>query len=233
LEKGDIETAMRWVKTASITIDPLSVFVWVEVPAITKARVLIKSKEKSDIEEAVNILNEVDDTVKAANYECHTLDILILLSLAFHRLDMPAKSSAALRDAINIARPKHWVRPFAEVGHDLSDLLKEFISEGNHDEFVAELIKIIEDSVPQTENTKIKRPPTSSIRLNELTPREIDTIEWVSKGLRNKEIADKMFISVDAVKKSLYRIFLKIDVKNRIELVNKAKEFSILQSKPG
>ena len=145
---------------------------------------------------------------------------------------MPAKSTAALRDAINIAQPKHWVRPFAEVGYDLHDLLKGFISDGHHDDFLAELIKIMEDSViqTQTENTKIKQPTTPSIGLKKLTTREVETIEWLSKGLRNKEIADKMFVTVDAVKKHLYRIFVKMDVKSRIELINKAKAHNLLGS---
>ena len=37
-------------------------------------------------------------------------------------------------------------------------------------------------------------------------------------------------VTIDAVKKHLYRIFVKMDVKSRIELINKAKAHNLLGS---
>ena len=63
-----------------------------------------------------------------------------------------------------------------------------------------------------------------------LTVRELEILKLVAEGYRNQEIADKIFISVDGVKKHLYRTFQKLDVKSRIELVNKGVEMDLIPS---
>jgi len=67
-------------------------------------------------------------------------------------------------------------------------------------------------------------------KIQKLTSREKEIIELVAKGYRNKEIADKLFISLDGVKKHIYRIFQKLDIKNRVELVNLAKEQGLISN---
>ena len=49
-----------------------------------------------------------------------------------------------------------------------------------------------------------------------LTKREIEILYFVSKGLSNKEIASKLFLSEKTIKNNLTRIFKKIEVKDRV-----------------
>lgn len=56
-----------------------------------------------------------------------------------------------------------------------------------------------------------------------LTPREHDIVRLVSKGLRNKEIAAMLSITEGTVKIHLHRIYEKLSVSNRVELVNLAR----------
>ena len=51
-----------------------------------------------------------------------------------------------------------------------------------------------------------------------LTQRELDVSKLVSEGLTNKEIGERLYISVHTVKTNLESIFVKLDVKNRIQL---------------
>jgi DNA-binding NarL/FixJ family response regulator len=52
-----------------------------------------------------------------------------------------------------------------------------------------------------------------------LTPREEQTIRLVTDGLNNREIARELNLKENTVKKSLLRIYDKIGVSNRVELV--------------
>jgi len=52
-----------------------------------------------------------------------------------------------------------------------------------------------------------------------LTAREIDIVTLVGKGYRNKEIAKKLNIVENTVKTHLYRIFQKLGIKTRSELI--------------
>jgi DNA-binding NarL/FixJ family response regulator len=57
--------------------------------------------------------------------------------------------------------------------------------------------------------------------LDSLTKREKEVLEMLSGGLLYKEIADKIGISAETVKKHLYKIYDKLHVSNRVEAVNK------------
>jgi DNA-binding NarL/FixJ family response regulator len=58
-----------------------------------------------------------------------------------------------------------------------------------------------------------------------LTPREIDLLNLLAKGLLYKEIADKMNITVGTVKQHIHKIYEKLQVNNKTEAINKFKFF--------
>lgn len=58
----------------------------------------------------------------------------------------------------------------------------------------------------------------------EISQRERDVIAEMCKGLTNKEIADKLFISLQTVKDHTHRIYIKTGLRNRIELVNSIRK---------
>jgi DNA-binding NarL/FixJ family response regulator len=57
-----------------------------------------------------------------------------------------------------------------------------------------------------------------------LTPREIGLVRMVARGLRNKEIADQLFISEGTVKVHLHNIYDKLKVDGRMALLRYAQE---------
>ena len=62
----------------------------------------------------------------------------------------------------------------------------------------------------------------------ELTSREQDVINYLSKGYNNEEIGDKLSISVHTVKAHLESIYEKMEVKNRVQAAIKAAKLSII-----
>jgi DNA-binding CsgD family transcriptional regulator len=74
------------------------------------------------------------------------------------------------------------------------------------------------------QNINVNRDQTEEFQQNceryGLTKTEIQVVEMLYQGLANKEIADKMFISKETVKKHIYNIFRKADVKNRSSLIH-------------
>jgi two-component system, NarL family, nitrate/nitrite response regulator NarL len=64
-------------------------------------------------------------------------------------------------------------------------------------------------------------PPPSSTRERERSPlsqREREIVSLVAQGFKNKEMAEKMFISEQTVKNHLHNIFDKLGVSDRLEL---------------
>ncbi len=62
-----------------------------------------------------------------------------------------------------------------------------------------------------------------------LANRELDVLELLGQRLQNKEIAAKLFISLETVKKHLNNIYGKLRVSDRREAVEKARSLGNLQ----
>ncbi len=58
-------------------------------------------------------------------------------------------------------------------------------------------------------------------KLNQLTAREMEILELLSKGLMYKEIASQTILSPETVRKHVYNIYEKLHVTNRVAAVNK------------
>lgn len=54
-----------------------------------------------------------------------------------------------------------------------------------------------------------------------LSPREAEIVELVRQGLPNASVGEKLFISTKTVESHLYRIYQKLGVKNRVQLVRR------------
>lgn len=59
--------------------------------------------------------------------------------------------------------------------------------------------------------------------LQHLTSREAEVAKWLVNGLSNKEISEKMFVSIRTVKAHLTSIFKKTGCRDRLELATRMK----------
>lgn len=67
-------------------------------------------------------------------------------------------------------------------------------------------------------------------RLRELsiTPRELEILALISKGMSNREIAEKLFVSESTVKTHSSRLFDKLSAKRRTQAVQIGKELGLI-----
>ena len=61
-----------------------------------------------------------------------------------------------------------------------------------------------------------------------ITPRELEILELIAKGLSNREIAVRLFVSENTVKTHARRVFDKLGAKRRTQAVQLGKEFGLL-----
>ncbi len=71
-------------------------------------------------------------------------------------------------------------------------------------------------------------PDTSLIGQLEISKRELEILALLSQGLSNQEIAAKLFVSLSTVKTHNQNLFEKLDVKRRIQAVEKAKRLNLI-----
>ena len=78
-------------------------------------------------------------------------------------------------------------------------------------------------------NQNNKNTVAASLSLDDpLTNREIEILTYLAKGLRNKDIANKITLAPTTVKKHIHNICKKLDVHSRNNAVIKAQESGII-----
>lgn len=69
---------------------------------------------------------------------------------------------------------------------------------------------------------------TSKIKQLEITNREYEVLKYISEGLSNKEIGDKLFVSESTIKTHVSSILVKLNAKRRTQAIKIAKQLKII-----
>ena len=82
----------------------------------------------------------------------------------------------------------------------------------------------------QKTNTSLEVGEINRTKISELgiSNREYEILEEISKGLSNREIAEKLFVSESTVKTHVSNLFMKLNVKRRTQAIQRAKEIQII-----
>jgi LuxR family maltose regulon positive regulatory protein len=145
----------------------------------------------------------------------------ILRALALHAQDDLAQALAALEQALSLARPAGYVRPFVEAGDPMAELLYRAVQRGIAPEFAARLL-----AASPTWESVDQEPPAELVE--PLSERELDVLGLIAEGLSNREIAERLFISLHTVKWHTGNIYGKLGVKSRTQAVARARTFGLL-----
>ena len=80
------------------------------------------------------------------------------------------------------------------------------------------------------DKTEKKEVLSPTIQTDLLTPREMEVLVLIEKGMSNQEIAQRLFISETTVKSHVSKLLSKLDARRRTQAVKNAKESGILPS---
>jgi LuxR family maltose regulon positive regulatory protein len=215
---------------------------WLEIPALTYCRTLLAEGSDSGLEEAQQMLEQCIRHNQAAHNVCQTIQAKVLLSMVHDGLERLDDALATLKEALSLAEPGGWIRPFVEIGQPMKELLDIVVEQEGPSEYVNRLLAQFEKYQRPSKAGAAGRGrpasrPTAAVssdpvlyeELDEpLTERELEVLSLLAEGLRNKEIAEKLFVSTDTVKKHLYNLYRKLDVHSRVQVIQKARDLGII-----
>ena len=245
LLRGDLPSALDWAQSLRETSLPMELFLWLEVPSITRARVLIAVGSEQSLAQATELLEELRKGSDALRLIAQTIEIAVLQLLALQRQGRAEEALASLRETLALAVPRGWVRPFVEAGPAMVGILRRLDSSGEEAIFVRQILDALErpvvaptsQEVPIAEKTTARASqPLSRLdqqAVDSLTNREIDVLELLTQRLQNKEIASRLCISPHTVNDHTRRIYDKLSVHGRRQAVKRAVELGVIDPGSG
>lgn len=182
------------------------------------AHLLVVFGDEADRRRARDLLDGLQDRARQEDRLGIQIEALALTALARRRSGNEAGARAMLAQALELAEPEGAIRLFLDLGEPMFDLLR-------HADRAGDLPAAGHDVLQASLKRQVVPPELDSERLSD---REIDILRLVSAGLTNQEVADRLFISPETVKKHLANIYGKLQVHRRMEAVVRARDLGIL-----
>ena len=88
---------------------------------------------------------------------------------------------------------------------------------------------LVKDDIIRRDKIIENSGPIQKDKLNVFTKKEHEILNCIAEGMRNQEIAERLFNSEETIKKHINNMFQKMYVKNRLSLVNRAREKGIIE----
>ncbi len=203
-------------------------------PHLTLPRVLLARRTKKNLSEADALLSRMHDYYTSINSTRVLIDVLVLQALVHVAQGDESQALEKLAEALALAEPGGFIRPFLDEGQEIADLLGRLVKKNPTLRYAGEILEAFGDGKTNFFGRRAddRNKPGASFPgaplIEPLTNREIEVLRKLVKGLSNNKIADCLFISTETVKKHLYTIYRKLDVKNRHQAVISAKSIGIL-----
>jgi LuxR family maltose regulon positive regulatory protein len=220
LRMGDLPSAER-ILNESETIEGHSLSQWVQ------AEILLAKKQPEAAEKLLGSLVSRYPNGLPLEPLMRTRVLLAQALFDQHKINQALQ---VMREAIRLAAPERFFRPFLEGGAACPALLALALQTGNLTAeartFIQELLPLCNHGgrEPQLSQAEIEALSTSA----SISPREQEVLHMISLGYSNCELAQKLSISESTVKTHLSNIYKKLDVTSRVQAVASAKELGVI-----
>ena len=161
------------------------------------------------------------------------LETLLLRAQLHATLGNDQASLADVAQALELAEPEGFISLFVEEGSPVAESLEVLLKRDRPDSAQSEYIQTILAAFSQTQPLPAAReeqpvPHLPSTLVEPLTPRELEVLQLIAAGDSNQTIADKLVITVRAVKKHTGNIYGKLNVSSRTQAIARARQLGLL-----
>lgn len=215
--EGDIPTATRLLDAIQPGSSPI-VFLR-EQELILLARL---HESQGHFEKALEILTPLGIEAGLAGRLYAWLNILVQQALTLEASGDRKTALEVLEQALGFARTEGFVRVYVDQGLAMRKLLEEAARETKTEELRPYLARLL-DAFPAD-----PAPKKHSDLIEPLTARELEVLNLIAIGDSNQAIADKLVITVSAIKKHTNNIFGKLNVNSRTQAVARARRLGLL-----
>ena len=214
---GNLELIPRWLKDGDLS-DVNIFYQGMGINYIVSGKVAILRQSYAELEVIVETMREI---YLPRHHIFGLIYAGIYGAIAKKHLHKEAAAQKELAPIIELAQADGIVTPFAENLPELASLLKK-LTKDQDDPWLKKVLQLGGQYMKALEKTGGAELPES------LTVREMDVLVLLSDGLSKKEIAEKLYLSPNTVKRHLQNIYAKLGADNKTLAIKKAQELKII-----
>lgn len=221
LRNGDINNAENLISQAGDTdAHPLT--------ALVKAELLLQQGQTAA---TVDLLTRLLRHYPHGLPHEPLLNARVMLAVALFKEHKLNEAQHVMIDAIRLAAPELFIRPFLDCGSQSLTLLTWIMENGaltlKAQTFVKEILRMTGqvDGAPEPSSKSEFLALTMAASISR---REQEVLRLLGAGLSNREIAIKLFISDSTVKTHLENIYLKLNAHSRTQAIAQAQALQLV-----
>ncbi len=185
------------------------------------------------LQEAQQLLEVFLHRAEQARSQERVIEVTLLLALAWQACGEQQQMLAQLGRALNLAEPGGYIRLFIDEGAPMLQALQSYERAPQSQRgplavapaYLRELIGAATGGQPaQAANGTAPRAENPA----HLSEREIEVLRLIVSGATTSEIAQSLMIAPGTVKRHLHSIYGKLDVRNRVQVIDRARALSLV-----
>lgn len=230
LEQGESARARTWLTEDRLKIanSPVAIDLRNESALLPLAEVLLRLGHH---EPATRLLTRLSASAVQGERIQSVIQILVLQAILYQLQADKQRAFAALGEALTLGEPSGYLAFFVEQGAPMRRLLAELrstISTLSLRAYAEQLLAGFPQQDEATHNQGHSHAQSQNL-IEPLSERELEILHLVNAGLSNREIADKIIVTVGTVKKHLNNIFGKLGVNSRTQALMQARALHLLE----
>ncbi|MFN8499672.1 MAG: LuxR C-terminal-related transcriptional regulator [Anaerolineae bacterium] len=223
---GDIRAAAIWARST----EPHSSTEHESRRGFIRARILLALGEAPDLAEAADLLEYLRVRYESMRYTPEYVQALTLTARAQWVRRQREPALASLRAAIDLGYPRGYRRVFTSHGPVIGEMLLALAQEKRY----AEAAGVLALSLAETSSglePGLANGDRAHPLIEPLTPRELQVLGALERGLTNKEIARNLNLAPQTIRNHTVNIYAKLQVPNRRRAVERARKIGLLTEK--
>ncbi|TLN14584.1 tetratricopeptide repeat protein, partial [bacterium] len=234
--KGDLARVTQLVDQQDWSLENKPLYAWADA-FLAYGDFLCRQKRYGD---AQRLLAQCLERLQGLDLGSLVIKTLILQAIVFDSQGQHALALQAIARALPLGEVEGFIRIFVDEGEAVRRLLVDCrteISRNTTEDSPARhrlmiYLDVLLSAFPEPAPEEIRKTSTKNLDQDELiealTARELEVIRLIADGLSNKEIAERLVVSIGTVKAHTTNIYRKLDVPGRTKALAKAREFHIL-----
>jgi LuxR family maltose regulon positive regulatory protein len=254
IEAGDLDRAAAWAQEQNLDVagatataaaaglegSPID-YNLRELEYLILARLPLAQGEP---EQALALLQVLERASAQRGRTRRLIEILVLEALAMSQIPAEEGEHGRSQDALSplgralaLAEPEGYLRTFLDGGPPMARLLYQVAERGIAVDYVGQLLAAFAAEGQQVAAAAKGPAPLPSPRADlvalaePLSDRELEVLGLIAEGLSNRDIAERLYISLSTVKSHTASIYGKLGVHSRTEAVARAHAWGILPTR--